>query len=410
MIQTFLTGHTVAGLRALGVRGLPVTDYSEQIHALLCLRGMNDIADCFAVPLRIHPQHDLQWYSPLRGEITVWTEADVQQKQQALLVLEQAFTAIEQLSEHCQASHTPAGAFFSRLLDKMTSFPGEEAIYLINNVPVITFWSYRLTDCHLSGRQLTERSLAALSSQLPPADNPESAQQPSSLFMPVPDNQLRLPSDAQTIKSPQTVLWLATALIVGALLVITAGYFFGDYLYTSQQLPTKVSATPVEKIKVTTSRKILPDIRLPLQLSTLLPPASPPPSAVKSPPAEHRLQLSASSVKMGDVRVMDGDWRAIIPGPEGNSQLLLFRFKQGRGEVRFDLPKQGHCKADSRSGFLPSGTLALRSRYTASCQDGSRIRVPPVNCTLSATGTQCSTTADAVPPGQTVILSAAGGR
>ncbi|WP_294907088.1 SrfA family protein [Tatumella sp. UBA2305] len=410
MIQTFLTGHTGSGLRALGVRGLPVTDYSEQIHALLCLRGMSNIADCFAVPLRIHHQHDLQWYSPLRGEITVWTEADVQQKHRALLVLEQAFTAIEQLSEHCQASHTPAGAFFSRLLDKMTSFPGEEAIYLVNNQPVITFWSYRLNDCHLSGRQLTEKSLAALSSQLPAADNPEFAQQSSPLLMPVPDNHLLLPSAEQALKSPQTSLWLATTLIVGIILIITAGYFLGDYLYTSQQILTKVSTTPAGKIQVTTSHKSLPDIRLPLQPSTLQPPASPPPSAVKSSPVEHRLQLSASSVKMGDIRVMDGDWRAIIPGPEGNSQLLLFRFKQGRGEVRFDLPKQGHCKAESRSGFLPSGTLALRSRYTASCQDGSRIRVPAVNCTRSTTGTQCSTTADAVPPGQTVILSAAGVR
>ena len=409
MIQTFLTGHTVAGIRALGVRGLPVTDYSEQIHALLCLRDMGNIADCFAVPLRINPQHDLQWYSPLRGEITVWTEADVQQKQRALLVLEQAFTAIEQLSEHCLASQTPAGAFFARLLDKMTSFPGEEAIYLVNNEPVITFWSYRLNDCPLSGRQLTERSLAALSSQLTLPDNPESAQQSSLLFMPVQDNQLPLPSDEQALKSPQTVLWLSTSLIFGVLLLIVAGYFFGDYLYTSQQIPTKVSATSAKTTQVTTSRKTLPDIWLPLRPSTLQPPVSPP-SAVKSSPVEHRLQLSASSVKMGDVRVMDGDWRAIIPGPEGNSQLLLFRFKQGRGEVRFDLPKQGHCKAESRSGFLPSGTLALRSRYTASCQDGSRIRVPPVNCILSATGTQCSTTADAVPPGQTVIFSAAGGR
>lgn len=126
MIQTFLTGHPVAGLRAQGVRGLPVTDYSEQIHALLCLRGMHKIADCFAVPLRSRPQHELQWYSPLRGVVIRWSEADIQQKQRALLMLEQAYAAIEQLSELCQAAKTPAGVFFARLLEKMDSFPGKK--------------------------------------------------------------------------------------------------------------------------------------------------------------------------------------------------------------------------------------------------------------------------------------------
>ena len=412
MIQTFLTGHPVAGLRALGVRGLPVTDYSEQIHALLCLRGMRNIADCFAVPLRSHPRQDLQWYSPLQGKVIRWAEADVQQKQRALLVLGQAFTAIEQLSEHCLAGKTPAGAFFARLLEKMTRFPGEETIYLVNNDPVITLWSYRYDDCHLSGSKITERLLAELPQQPIAVDETEPVQQPASLFLPAEENSQPLPSTTPPVNPPRTKVWLATALIIGALLVAAGGYVCGGFLQSAQPVPSGLSLPLSVKTNVTTSHITLPDVRLPVQPASLRQPVTPAPSpvVVKASPPVHRLQLTASAVKMGNISVIDGDWRVMIPDPTGNSQQLLFRFKQGRGEVRFDLPLHGHCKAESRSGFLPSGTLALRSRFRASCQDGSRPRVPPVNCTLSATGTLCSTTADAVPAGQTVIFSAAGGR
>lgn len=406
MIQTFLTGQPVAGLRALGVRGLPVTDYSEQIHAMLCLRGMHNIADCFAVPLRSQPSQDLQWYSPLQGEVIRWSEAEVQQKQQALLVLGQVFTTVEQLSEHCRAGKTPAGTFFARLLDKMASFPGEEAIYLVNNHPVITFWSYRHSDYHLSGRELTEHLLATL---LPVAvDEPEPVQQPASLFLPAEDNS---PGE-RTINPPLKPVWRVTALIIGALLVAGGGYFSGGMLRAAQQIPAKNPPSSAARISVTTSPVTLPDIRLPVQPSSLRQPVTPAPSPVlvtSSTPVQ-RLQLTASAVKMGNIRVMDGDWRAMLPNPTGNPLRLLFHFKQGRGEVRFDQPPHGHCKAESHSGFLPSGTLAIRSRFRASCQDGSRVLVPPVNCTLTTTGTLCTTAADAVSPGQTVILSASGGR
>ncbi|ARU93881.1 SrfA family protein [Tatumella citrea] len=414
MIQTFLTGHPVAGLRAQGVRGLPVTDYSEQIHALLCLRGMHKIADCFAVPLRSRPQHELQWYSPLRGVVIRWSEADIQQKQRALLMLEQAYAAIEQLSELCQAAKTPAGVFFARLLEKMDSFPGEEAIYLVNNDPVITFWSYRQTDRPLSGREITKRLSATLPPQPEPPEKSQSVLQPVSLFLPAEDNGLPVPATDQTINPPRSAAWLATALIVGAMLVAVGGYFSGGLLQTAHQLPEPAIPALSPEIVVTPSPITLPDIRLPVQFSTLQKPVtlSPSPVVIRPIPQvpEHLLQLPASAVKMGDISVMDGDWRAVIADPAGNSQVLLFHFQQGRGEVRTNITGHGPCKAESRSGFLPSGTLAIRSRFRASCHDGSRTRVPPVNCTLTATGTLCKTTTDAVPPGQTVILSAAGGR
>ncbi len=416
MIQTFLTGQSRPDFQSLGVRGLPVTDYSEQIHALLFLRGLQKIADCFAVPLRSPVSQNIQWYSPLQGNVVPWTTAPDEQRYQALLLLREAITAIDQLAENCLAGGHPAGGFFAQLLEKMTHFPGADTLYLINNRPVVTFWSYSPADSNPSCNTIIE----GLAADIAPSVQPVAGVTQSETVLFLPADMPQNPQPVTGVPQPVTgkrrhIALTASGVLAVVVFAVAGGYYYGSPAATTAQPVVAERPSAAAPNKVTVSHNQSPVILLPLQPASLkeIPPvtiSSPARivSAASVPPTG--LQIPASAVKMGTISFMDGHWKTTLSqSPDQPPLSLYFSFRHGIGKVQTHSAQHGQCKAESRSGFLPSGTLALRSRFTAVCNDGSRLKIPVINCTLSATGTRCVAQRQGENTGQPVTLYPAGG-
>ncbi|MBS0876106.1 MULTISPECIES: hypothetical protein [unclassified Tatumella] len=393
MIATFLTGEAGADYQMLGVQAAPVTDYSPQIQALLCLRGMQHAADCFAIPLRGHGSEGIQWHSPRSGAVVRWQDAGDAERRAALQILEQAVSSLQQLAEQCLAADNPPAVFFGRLLQKMMIFPGKETVFLVNNLPVITFWGHCPQQPAAAGSPPLHSLAGALLSLSPDGEH-------FTTDRPV------LPVTAE-VPARQTGNNSRAAITGGVLAALILAVAVSGYMWRYQRPSSQPPAAITEQRLVTTSVKPLSVARLPLQLASIIA-AGVKPVAAPPPVTRHRLQIPAASVKRGDVSFMDGEWQAVIHPPQSQPLSLQFTFGQGRGHLQMVSAVHGRCQAAVSRGFLPSGTLSLYSRFRAACQDGSRMQVPAVLCTLTTRGTDCTASLKGQPVPRTITLFSTG--
>ena len=403
MTYTFLTGHPPGGCPPSGLRGLPVTEYSDQFHALLQLQGMPEIAACFALPIKGPHSAVAEWFTPLEGPVIPWKEANETRQQQAIGLLQSAFTRLQALREQCLNSGYPAGLFYAELLDKIACFPGPDSLWLAGNQPVITGWGFRSSD---GG---AEELLQQMAIQLSPPDLPVIG-----VAIPVCHDltvTAPLPEQVMTRRTPlfrRSRRRYAIPLVSGVLLTLLVVYGvsrrFGQLPLPPQPRPPAAVVKPPAPEEVTTSQKTLIAIHLPRTPAVLQPISTvhkPPVAQQKAPP--ERLKLPEQAQKAGDIGFMNGRWFALLKNG-GQPVRLRFTYKDGQGAVVMSLSNNIRCQAKSQAGWLPSGKLSLRSRYRATCSNGRRQPVPDILCTRSGDNAACTIAENNQQPPRPVIL------
>jgi len=140
------TGNN-SSFKALGETGYPVFKMAFQLReAIYRLDAGRDLARHLAIP-----QNDLggdrtDWYSSFAGDVIPWSGATESERASARQQFTKFQMAVQALSEQMlNADDGGAGGdrrVFAQLLKSVTHFPGDEFLYLVNGVLVMTFWGF----------------------------------------------------------------------------------------------------------------------------------------------------------------------------------------------------------------------------------------------------------------------------
>lgn len=409
MAKLFLRSGNLDDFLALGENGQPVYASALQLRETLRLRKQQHIADCLAIPQPNEDGDRIDWYAPFAGKITSWMAASDEQREQALLVLEQYLGTVGAISERAQQSNKPAQKLFGVLLSKAFQFPGSNHVYLVDDKPVITFWGF------VSLGKKSRADVLECLRPVEPVEIPEPVpeplpevttqvaepepEQPAPPVEPEPIVVAEPVAPPQAAPSPRRVWTSIWLLAPGAALLATLAFQIrGCVSQPENNAPPAVTAIKPEKRALSaTPTDTLPPPNLPLQVATLLPspavaeqkkpeekaPEAPAHAEVSAAP-KGALVMPADAVKIGSIRFLDGNWQAVVSMKNpltGKPPVLRYQIKDGKGRVRFNYSEKVTCQAEVEAGLHQSGNLVINSRYRARCSDGSRYPMPEIVCT-----------------------------
>ena len=418
MAKTFLRSGNLDSVLALGENGQPVWTSALQIRETLRLRRQTTLANCLAIP-QVNERGDrLDWYAPFNGKVKSWLGASDHERRQALELLTLNQQDLQALSLRARDAENPAMRLFGALLSKTLQFPDQQYVYLVDGKPVITFWGFvdpqaRSRDDALAClRDSLEDELPPLLPE-PPApaplvvapviapliDVPPAAAEP--LIEPKPE--VKEPA-AEVIPEPApepepvvpprrafTVRPLMLLLPVAA--VVAAGVAF--WLHSAPQ-PAAISvadiSVPLSKPPAVMVKAEKLAATLPQTAATVI--AAPAPVAAPvAPPevvAEHTepakaddLVMTTEDARVGSVKFINGTWRVTLRQtnlPTGKPPSLRYQMRNGKGTATITQGDNIRCKADVTAAMTSAGSMEVRSRYTATCSDKSRYRMPELVC------------------------------
>lgn len=418
MAKTFLRSGNLDTVLALGENGQPVWTSALQIRETLRLRRQTTLANCLAIP-QVNERGDrLDWYAPFNGKVKSWLGASDHERRQALELLTLNQQDLQALSLRARDAENPAMRLFGALLSKTLQFPDQQYVYLVDGKPVITFWGFvdpqaRSRDDALAClRDSLEDELPPLLPE-PPApaplvvapviapliDVPPAAAEP--LIEPEPEVE---EAEAEVIPEPApepapaapprrafAVRPLMLLLPVAA--VVAAGVAF--WLHSAPQpaaisvadVPVPVSKPPAVMVKAEKLAATLP------QTAATVIAAPAPVTAPVAPPdvvAEHTepakaddLVMTTEDARVGSVKFINGTWRVTLRQtnlPTGKPPSLRYQIRNGKGTATITQGDNIRCKADVTAAMTSAGSMEVRSRYTATCSDKSRYRMPELVC------------------------------
>ncbi|MCW6030252.1 SrfA family protein [Pantoea sp. JK] len=418
MAKTFLRSGNLDSVLALGENGQPVWTSALQIRETLRLRRQTTLANCLAIP-QVNERGDrLDWYAPFNGKVKSWLGASDHERRQALELLTLNQQDLQALSLRARDAENPAMRLFGALLSKTLQFPDQQYVYLVDGKPVITFWGFvdpqaRSRDDALAClRDSLEDELPPLLPE-PPApaplvvapviapliDVPPAAAEP--LIEPKPEVEEPaaevIPEPApepEPVVPPRrafTVRPLMLLLPVAA--VVAAGVAF--WLHSAPQpaaisvadVPVPVSKPPAVMVKAEKLAATLP------QTAATVIAAPAPVAAPVAPPevvAEHTepakaddLVMTTEDARVGSVKFINGTWRVTLRQtnlPTGKPPSMRYQMRNGKGTATITQGDNIRCKADVTAAMTSAGSMEVRSRYTATCSDKSRYRMPELVC------------------------------
>jgi len=416
--KTFLRSGNLDTVLALGENGQPVWTSALQIRETLRLRRQTTLANCLAIP-QVNERGDrLDWYAPFNGKVKSWLGASDHERRQALELLTLNQQDLQALSLRARDAENPAMRLFGALLSKTLQFPDQQYVYLVDGKPVITFWGFvdpqaRSRDDALAClRDSLEDELPPLLPE-PPApaplvvapviapliDVPPAAAEP--LIEPEPEVE---EPEAEVIPEPApqpapvapprrafAVRPLMLLLPVAA--VVAAGVAF--WLHSAPQpaaisvadIPVPVSKPPAVMVNAEKLAATLP------QTAATVIAAPAPVTAPVAPPevvAEHTepakaddLVMTTEDARIGSVKFINGTWRVTLRQtnlPTGKPPSLRYQIRNGKGTATITQGDNIRCKADVTAAMTSAGSMEVRSRYTATCSDKSRYRMPELVC------------------------------
>lgn len=421
MAKTFLRSGNLDTVLALGENGQPVWTSALQIRETLRLRRQTTLANCLAIPQTNERGDRLDWYAPFNGKVKSWLGASDHERRQALELLTLNQQDLLALSLRARDADNPAMRLFGALLSKTLQFPDQQYVYLVDGKPVITFWGFvdpqaRSRDDALSClRNALEDELPPLLPEPPAApavaplvvapviapliDVPPAAAEPVS--EPKPEPALIEPEAEIPMPEPQpepipparrafAVRPLMLLLPVAAM--VAAGVAF--WLHSAPQpAATRVAdiAVPVIKppavmVKAEKLAATLPQIAA--TVSAAAPVAAPaaPPDVIAEhtePAKADDLVMTAEDARIGSVKFINGTWRVTLLQtnlPTGKPPSLRYQIRNGKGTATITQGDNIRCKADVTAAMTAAGSMEVRSRYTATCSDKSRYRMPELVC------------------------------
>ncbi|QLA68120.1 hypothetical protein HWQ17_10935 [Enterobacter pasteurii] len=393
---------------ALGENGKTIFESAEQIRETLRLRKISVTAGSLAIPQINDNNLRIDWYAPEAGVVTPWAMASEEQKKHALLHLEDCQKQLLALSERSLTASNTSVQLFGSMLPHLLRFPNPQHIYLINNLPVITFWGFVLPEdiCNESPLVLL-RTMYPEALPEPEEIPPMEAEQTPEDVLPPP-----LPAPQETIPvnvvpaAPQRKTTLRTMLLLVAFICLAASavILFSELSQPSYEPVSAGEPASIPLEALSPPRPVNSPPRpetLPLQMATVTSaPVSkvveiqPPP--VKKIPKD-ALVLPENSVKAGSIKFLSGDWRVWPVHAMDLPDILGIRYHiyNGKGWGRVTHGKNS-CQAPLNLGLMPSGNLIIKYHGRAKCKDGSHITLPAITCHQDITGPAlCSTvTAD----------------
>lgn len=406
--KTFLRSGKLDSVLALGESGQPVWISALQIRETLRLRHQDALAGCLAIPQASDSGDRLDWYAPHAGKVKSWLAASDSERRRALELLTQYQQALQALSERARAADKPALRLFGALLSKSFQFPDQQYVYLVDAKPVITFWGFvdplaRTRDDALAClRDTLELTLPALVAEpefsvLPEPVRAEPVAEPepeaAAVSEPEPPEAppAAEPAAPAPVRRPSRLRPLALLLPAAAVAAgVTLWMQRSETPAPAADLTAAVAPAPV-------SAPVLPGVLVKAAtLSATLPqrmaaaPAAPAEAAPPEIVAEHTeaakaddLIMTTDDARLGSVKFIDGTWRVTLRQtnlPTGKPPSLRYKIRNGKGTAWISQGDNIRCKADITAAMTSAGTMVVRSRYTASCSDKSRYRMPELIC------------------------------
>ena len=414
--KTFLRSGKLDSVLALGESGQPVWISALQIRETLRLRHQDALASCLAIPQASDSGDRLDWYAPHAGKVKSWLAASDSERRRALELLTQYQQALQALSERARAADKPALRLFGALLGKSFQFPDQQYVYLVDAKPVITFWGFvdplaRTRDDALAClRDTLELTLPALVAEPEPSVIPEPVRtepvaEPEPETKPEPEPEAVTASEPVSPEAPPVAEPAAHAPVRRpsrlrslALLLPAAAVAAGVTFWMQRsETPAPAADLTAAVAPAPVSAPVLPGVLVKAAtLSATLPqrmaaaPAAPADAAPPEIVAEHTeaakaddLIMTTDDARLGSVKFIDGTWRVTLRQtnlPTGKPPSLRYKIRNGKGTAWISQGDNIRCKADITAAMTSAGTMVVRSRYTASCSDKSRYRMPELIC------------------------------
>jgi hypothetical protein len=390
-----------SGLRSnylpLGENGQLVFNSALQIREALRLRGLQAVADCLAIPQCHSEDGRIDWYAPRRGTVTPWASASISLRQQALDYLLQCRAEVEALRNLATKSENRTLQLLAMLLKHVLQFPSAQYIWLQNEKPIIAFWGFTdpsqpqaqhaLDSLILSERKNTP-PIQPLAELAPAVEVQEETPKPS----PIEQEAILLTSEIATPLlrrrySKRPIYYgLVIIFIVGIAVILHSSIYA---LPPIELKPIELSRVdiPHHAIKKLAEPQTIFTNKLPLQHATVIAKATPEVVPQATSVIENTLVMFPNSIKAGSIKFLNGTWQAQYTETEREKDkppAMRVQISNGKGNVRISKDKQV-CQATIEAGWLPSGTLSMRSKSRARCSDGTSQPVPDISC-KSGTG------------------------
>ncbi|MBY4951292.1 SrfA family protein [Pantoea sp. DY-17] len=419
MAKTFLRSGNLDTVLALGENGQPVWTSALQIRETLRLRRQTTLANCLAIP-QVNERGDrLDWYAPFTGKVKSWLGASDHERRQALERLTLNQQDLQALSLRARDAENPAMRLFGALLSKTLQFPDQQYVYLVDGKPVITFWGFvdpqaRSRDDALAClRDSLEDALPPLLPE-PPApaplvvapviapliEVPPAAAQP--VIEPEPEAEepaVEVIAEAAPEPLPEPVAPPRRAFAVRPLMLllpvaalVAAGVAY--WLHSAPQpaaisvadVPVPVSKPPAVMVKAEKLATTLPQTAATVVAAAPVATPVAPPEVVAEhtePAKADDLVMTTEDARVGSVKFINGTWRVTLRQtnlPTGKPPSLRYQIRNGKGTATITQGDNIRCKADVTAAMTSAGSMEVRSRYTATCSDKSRYRMPELVC------------------------------
>lgn len=419
MAKTFLRSGNLDTVLALGENGQPVWTSALQIRETLRLRRQTTLANCLAIP-QVNERGDrLDWYAPFTGKVKSWLGASDHERRQALELLTLNQQDLQALSLRARDAENPAMRLFGALLSKTLQFPDQQYVYLVDGKPVITFWGF--VDPQARSRDDALACLRdSLEDELPPllpeppapaplvvapviaplievppaaaepliAPEPE-VEEPAVEVIPEPAPE-SLPEPVAPPRRAFTVRPLMLLLPVAALVAAGVAY----WLHSAPQpaaisvadVPVPVSKPPAVMVKAEKLATTLPQTAATVVAAAPVATPVAPPEVVAEhtePAKADDLVMTTEDARVGSVKFINGTWRVTLRQtnlPTGKPPSLRYQIRNGKGTATITQGDNIRCKADVTAAMTSAGSMEVRSRYTATCSDKSRYRMPELVC------------------------------
>lgn len=409
MAKTFLRSGNLDTVLALGENGQPVWVSALQIRETLRLRRQTTLTNCLAIP-QINERGDrLDWYSPFNGKVKSWLGASDHERRQALDQLTLNQQNLLALSHRARDADHPTMRLFGALLSKTLQFPNQQYVYLVDGKPVITFWGF--VDSRARARDDALSCLRDTLQQTPPqlAEPVIATVKPltvATVTVSGPDAETMAGESLPDQPPPQvqpapvrrsSVLRPWPRLLTVAL-AAAAGTAYWLHPSSPSQPTMPLVATPSAPPTVLIQAKKLAET-LPQTSASVTSSAAPQPVVPVDVVAEHTeparandLVMTAEDARIGSAKFINGIWRVTLQQTNLTTVKppdLRYQLHNGKGTATIVQGDNIHCKASVTAAMTSAGTLVVRSRYTASCSDKSRYRMPELVCKAGNGAASC---------------------
>src|SRR5258707_4847034 len=138
-----LVSEPLQRYRALGMPGDPVARAAGKLRTPSAARLSPKHADLLAIPEVDPTGQRIDWYAPFEGEARKLSALSEAERAPLLEEVHRLHGEIAGLADSMEApQRSSAERNFARLLRHALTAPGEDALYIVDGKPVMTFWGF----------------------------------------------------------------------------------------------------------------------------------------------------------------------------------------------------------------------------------------------------------------------------